>query len=369
LLRLVARKCKRCSKWRRAFETISGGCSKPMSRAGVRDMPKRVFELRGEPLLEIASYGRRGPASNIRLTPAETERIRRTVARAPEVMVKVSGGAKTLRGALAHLRYIDRQGRLEIETDQGETLKGEGTERQLLGDWDLDVLDAEARSPYRGVPGRRPAKILHNVVLSMPSGTSPQKLLAASRAFAREQFALKHRYAMVLHTDQDHPHVHLVIKAMSEDGRRLNIRKATLREWRREFARQLRAEGVAANATERAVRGEIRKSLRDGIYRAARRSESRHVQQHVERVLKQLKSGGLESESAKAKLVATREAVVRGWHAVADSLAMSGQGPLAEKIWTFIGSMPRPATDYERIASELLRERGRSQERRLERTR
>jgi hypothetical protein len=74
-------------------------------------MPKRVFALQGEPLLEIASYGRRGSSSNLRLTPAELQRIARTVARAPEVMVKVSGGAKSLRGASAHLRYIDRQGR------------------------------------------------------------------------------------------------------------------------------------------------------------------------------------------------------------------------------------------------------------------
>jgi hypothetical protein len=320
-------------------------------------------------LLEIASYARRGPGSNLRLTPPEIECIARTVARAPEVMVKVSGGAKSLRGASAHLRYIDRQGQLEVETDHGEELKGQGTDRQLLADWDLDLLGAEIHSPYRGVPGRRPVKVLHNIVLSMPAGTPAQKLLAASRAFAREQFALKHRYAMVLHTDQGHPHVHLVIKAVSEDGRRLNIRKATLREWRREFARQLRAEGVAANATERAVRGETHKSLRDGIFRAARRSKSRHVQQHVECTLKQLKNGGLEAESGKAKLIATREAVLRGWHAAADSLLMSGHGQLAEKIWRFIGSMPPPATEHERIANLLLRERGQSQERRLERTR
>jgi hypothetical protein len=33
-------------------------------------------------------------------------------------------------------------------------------------------------------------------------------------------------------------------------------RKVTLREWRREFARHLRDQGIAANATERAVRGD-----------------------------------------------------------------------------------------------------------------
>ena len=150
-------------------------------------------------LLDIVSYGRRGPASNAPLTPTEIACIARTVARAPEVLVKVSGGAKSLRGALAHVRYIDRHGQLDIETDQGDRLKGEDSGNQLLADWELDAAVAEARSPYRGSPGRKPSKIVHNVVLSMPAGTSPQKLLAASRDFAREEFALKHRYAMVLH--------------------------------------------------------------------------------------------------------------------------------------------------------------------------
>jgi hypothetical protein len=39
----------------------------------------------------------------------------------------------------------------------------------------------------------------------MPSSTPPDKVLAAARKFAREKFALKHRYAMVLHTEQQHP--------------------------------------------------------------------------------------------------------------------------------------------------------------------
>ena len=42
---------------------------------------------------------------------------------------------------------------------------------------------------------------------------------------------------MVPHTDEPHPHAHLVVKTVSEAGARLCIRKATLRGWRREFAR------------------------------------------------------------------------------------------------------------------------------------
>jgi hypothetical protein len=327
-------------------------------------MQRRLIKVSGEPpLLDIVSYGMPGPASQARLTPTEIARIARTVAGAPEVVVKVSGGAKSVRGAFAHVRYIDRHGQLEIETDQGEHLRGEDSERQLLADWDLDVAHAEGRSPYRGSSGRKPSKIVHNVVLSMPTGTSPQKLLAASRDFAREEFALKHRYGMVLHTDQDHPHVHLVIKAMSEEGRRLNIRKATLREWRREFARHLRAHGVAANATERAVRGQTRKSLRDGIYRAVQRQESTHLQQRLQHVVWQLKRGGLDREPGKAKLLETRESVVRGWHAIAEKLLMDGDGRLAEQVWKFIGGMPPVATDNERIARGLQRGAARDQQR------
>ena len=85
-------------------------------------------------------------------------------------------------------------------------------------------------------------------------------MLLATQEFCREQLALKHRYALALHTDEPHPHVHVIIKAISEQGERLNIRKATLREWREEFARHLRASVSPpmrrrASSAERRARG------------------------------------------------------------------------------------------------------------------
>jgi hypothetical protein len=60
-------------------------------------MPRRLVDLgRHEPLLNIASYGLRGPAHRP-LTRAEVEHVSRTVRRVPEVMIKVSGGAHTVR--------------------------------------------------------------------------------------------------------------------------------------------------------------------------------------------------------------------------------------------------------------------------------
>jgi hypothetical protein len=314
-------------------------------------MPRRVIELeKGHPLLDIATSARRGPGA--RLSPQELELISYTARRTPEVMVKVSGGATSSQGALAHLKYIDRRGRLEIETDQGEVIRGSDAENSLIADWDLDLVAAESRSPYSGRAGRKAAKLVHNIVLSMPAGTPPAKLLAASREFAREEFALKHRYAMVLHTDQDHPHVHLVVKAVSEEGKRLNIRKATLRVWRRQFAAHLRAQGIAANATERAVRGQVRAPVRDRIYRAALRGHSTH-QARLERIAQAAPNGRAAPDPGAARLQETRRAVVKGWHAAADRALEDGLPHLAEQIWKLIGGMPPPRTEDERLRSEL----------------
>ena len=326
-----------------------------MTRATVRPRSDRA-------LLDIRSIARRGRQDRIALL-AQVEQIARTVGRVPEVMVKVSGGAKSIRGAIAHLQYIDRRGKLEIETDEGLSLKGKHIEPTLLALWDLESADARARRPYAGKAGRKPGKLVHNVILSMPHGTPPEKLLAASRAFAREQFGLQHRYAMVLHTDQDHPHVHLVIKAVGEQGERLNIRKATLRDWRREFARQLRAQGIAANATERAVRGRSASSLKDSIYRAALRGDSRYLEARVARVHEQLRSGGLTPTPGKETLLETRRVVMAGWLNVADELAAAGHGALAEQTRDFVRRMSPAHTTDERLALAMAeRKRGREQD-------
>jgi len=83
-------------------------------------------------------------------------------------------------------------------------------------------------------------------MLSMPPGTPPKGVLEAARELRTRGICLEASLCARPHTDEPHPHVHLVVKAVSEQGVRLNIRKATLREWRQEFARHLRIQGIAA---------------------------------------------------------------------------------------------------------------------------
>jgi len=127
-------------------------------------MPRTLVRVGSEiPLLDLRSFGRRGPDGRLHLPPAFLEQIARTALRALEVMVKVSGDANNTRGAIAHFKYIDRQGKHELETDEGKRLEGKGIEAALVADWDLEALRADARGPYRRTAGRRPAKLVHFV--------------------------------------------------------------------------------------------------------------------------------------------------------------------------------------------------------------
>jgi hypothetical protein len=146
----------------------------------------------------------------------------------------------------------------------------------------------------------------------------------------------------------------MVVKAVSEEGKRLNIRKATLRGWRREFARRLREQGVAANATERPARGENRTHKKDGIYRASVRGDSTHTRFRAESIAAELLKDDLRVEPGKSKLMETRNTVEHGWRATAEILAAQGHSELAARIHHFLAQMPPPRTERERIATALI---------------
>jgi hypothetical protein len=274
-------------------------------------------------------------------------------------MIKMLNQGGTSLGAVCrHINYLDRGGKLEIETDDGEPLKGKGAAVALLDDWDLDM--DEERPTVDLKPWwetKKPPKLVHKILFSMPAGTPSKQVLEAVKNFAREEFGAKHRYAMVLHTDEPHPHVHVVVKAMGYDGKRLNIRKAMLREWRREFAGHLREQGVEANATERAVRGETKPQKTDGIYRAARRGASTHWRRRAQAVAHELAGGGLSTEPGRARLLETRREVVRGWNEVADNLVLQNQVELAQAVRRFVARMPPPQTEKEFIGATFLKMR------------
>lgn len=268
-------------------------------------------------------------------------------------MVKVTGGAKSFRSALAHLDYISREGDLAIEADTGHRLT-RAKHRTVLDIWHLELTAGQYRRTAPGKPPPRKTKLTHNIVLSMPHPTPPEKVLAAARDFAQTNFPM-HRYVMVLHTDQKHPHVHLVVKAENELSKRLHIDKAMLQTWREHFAHLMREQGIAANATRRYLRGRNKRKNADKMLRARRHGRSRVLLERVKSVIVDLYDGRDMRDPAHGKLIQTRKTLVEQWMTAADILDKQGETTLAREVRNFAKCLPQVLTDRERLTVDYIR--------------
>jgi hypothetical protein len=219
----------------------------------------RVVKVKPQPRLS-------GDAARLRAA-AIRKRIEATVVRrAPQVMVKVTGGGRGMKAIAAHFRYISKSGRLEIEDQRGETMRGKDTLQDLAEEWRF----GGSLIPDDAEPGHR--REAFNIMLSMPRGTDPLAVHRAAREFAQAKLD-DHKYVMVLHDHQANPHVHISVRAESRYGNRLNPRKADLHQWRETFAEKLRGHGIEAEATRQATRGRSRNY--DLLWRVKARADGR----------------------------------------------------------------------------------------------
>lgn len=210
------------------------------------------------------SMSRGEPGRNARRV---REQLARTLRRTPEVMVKITNKASSAQGMGAvrrHLRYISRNGKVELEDQDGMTVLGQQGLRDLTDSWHLGGW---------GIPEESRRREVFNVLLSMPPGTDRQAVRNAARAFAAEEFGDGRRYVFAAHADEAHPHVHLTIQVRGPDGKRLNPRRQDLQRWRERFAGQLREHGVEANATPRLARGETRRYPEQAVVHMTARAE------------------------------------------------------------------------------------------------
>ena len=198
-----------------------------------------IHDPTGPPLTPLyASYG----VANAKTARAKLARI---VRGAPEVVVKVAGRQRGGSHVKAHLDYIGRKGDVEIETRDGEILTSKDDIAERAIEWS-DTLEWRSRPTVSSV----------SLIFSMPEGTDPDRLFGAVRALAHSELSDNHDYVLALHTDTPRPHVHMTVQAEGLDRTRFNPRPVQLNRFRERFARELRARGVAAEATPRRTRGQ-----------------------------------------------------------------------------------------------------------------
>ncbi len=282
------------------------------------------------------------------------DQLRRTVERAPEVVINVKGGGTTSKNVLRYMLYISRQGKLQVSDEKGERLAGKDAIVHAHDGWDLDLQRRHHRVGKSGV------QQLHqsfNIVFSMPASTDSGKLLCAVEDFARDHF-IGRQYIAVLHTPETdpqkdappHPHVHVIVRAEDDNGVRLTIRKNTLRAWREAFAERLRAHGIQANATSRAERGVPYKNLRGVEFRIRGRGDpSTALAKRLTEAARELQAGNVEPKPWELAMAARRRDELRKLKDSELRLRAEGDIVLADKVAEFVRNMPPLDTERHRM--------------------
>ncbi|MDN6297533.1 MAG: relaxase/mobilization nuclease domain-containing protein [Halomonas sp.] len=281
-------------------------------------------------------------------------RARRLANHAPEVMVKISSNAKGADHVQAHLDYISRNGKLELEDERGDVIEGKEEVRGLAKDWSQD--QGKRRKNTRDTT---------NIIMSMPAGTESRDVKNAVRAFAHRQFGKNHQYVMALHTDTDSPHVHLTVKNLGYDGYRLNVKKGDPQKWRETFATELVRRGVEAEATPRATRGVIKKGVSQVVRNIREKGQTPHIDQaKVREVLdnfRDQRAGKAPETRLWEECIKERQTYVRkAWLTAAKDLDQSRSPEdqeLAQHIVDFVHEMPAMKTErhelQEKVAGRL----------------
>lgn len=307
--------------------------------------------LRGASLRLSAGQGKGMPRESARA------KLARIVRKAPEVVVKVSGRQYGAGHVSANLEYIGRHGKLEVETGDGERITSVGGLRALAAEWEA-LDDATNRGK------RRPTSI--SMALSMPKGTDPDIVHDAARAFARVELSERFSYAMALHTDTAQPHVHITVAAEGVEGVRFNPRKADLHAFRESFAHELRARGVACEATPRRARGIVRKADPSAVRHIELRTKRRPDSRGGESVHQRRRTRDEAARIARApqpdyrpqddQALRRQQAIRNAYEEAARALEGSGRPEdrtLAAEVRTFVADMPLPLSRRLALAVEI----------------
>ena len=290
-----------------------------------------------------------GGGTQTRMSGRAVMTMERTARRVPEVMVRVTGRQHGGGHVLANFSYISRLGHgpekeLGLYTSDGDVLR-DGRDMQILAqDWHEWEMDGDAR---------RKGATSVSMILSMPTGTDPERLTDAALDFARTEFANR-SWVASLHVDREHPHVHLTFARRDHDGRRFHPNRDDLFRYRQRFAEKLRNRGIEANATPAKARGIDPKH--EPI--AARKMRDKGLVPRVDKTrvgrAQQYRAPGVQDPVE--AVLAIRHAAVRA--AYRHSIAELSSSPsladkaIAKSLERFVAAMPAPEPNSVRAARD-----------------
>ena len=165
-----------------------------------------------------------------------------------QAVVTVKGYKKDLSSMKNLASYITRENDLPAFDSVGNKLN-EKDLHEIVEDW------VDEAKQYHG------KRIAAHIILSAPKGANAKDAQKSAEAFGKKVFK-NYDHFSVLHNDTDNPHVHMMVKVIGNDLKKIRIGKKELYSYRQQFAKELRSRGIQVTATSRASRG-VKKKFRN----------------------------------------------------------------------------------------------------------
>lgn len=205
---------------------------------------------------------RRGQADGIHFRRSGYVAAAAAKTKSPQAVFKVISQARGHRAKVL-MHYVARtesEMPLQMEDENGLQVAGAESIEAAYNDWRQDF--------ERAAPGqKRPPRHVSHMIFSGDCAQA-RAVQSAVAELMQEQFGRDgYRYLMVLHTDTDHPHVHVILNHYNRDHDKPKVRinPPELLACRQQFAQKLRERGVEQHATRRRDRISVLEAVTKGI--------------------------------------------------------------------------------------------------------
>lgn len=165
-----------------------------------------------------------------------------------EVMVKITGSAKTKQGIKNSIDYIGREGDVPLMDEKGNQYHANDIDKVKER-----IIDSDDKTRVTNGKGKNNPDVTKNLVFSPPvtAKVKPEEALKAVREVLNKKYP-ESRFVLAYHDDKkDHPHVHAIMRVRGDTEKAINIRKQDLRELRTGFCNELQGMGYDVKATHK----------------------------------------------------------------------------------------------------------------------
>lgn len=293
-------------------------------------------------------------ASNKRTFVLSLENMLHTASGKTQAIFKISSYGKGQKRIAAHLSYISRRGRLELEDQDGTKVSDLKSQRETINNWSSDF-------------GKRiDSRDTVHLVLSTPPGSDRESALKAAKEFLAKEFKENHHdYLFVAHNDTNHPHVHAVIKMVSHLGNKLDPRKAYLNRVRQDYAEICRSHGIQVEASSRAERGLAGQSEKSEFVQMKKSNRKPEADVRMEQMVQNERcKADLTPHASEEKMIKRNQIIRKRYADKANALAQKSRvltdnnekekyNNAARKLYKHAKTMPVEISRSEKIHREL----------------